>query len=108
MPKQSDRFEIRDQQMEFAKTMFNNWDESSTGELNLDQITHPLVNLGLATDKPFVEKLLAALDIKPDFRGQLTLTLNDFVKIFRHDKTGDKITQTIKKEVLLKHQDQIF
>lgn len=50
--------------MEFAKELFLVWDDNGTGHLNLDEISVPLVALGLSTDTEFVAKLVSSLDQK--------------------------------------------
>jgi Ca2+-binding EF-hand superfamily protein len=46
---------------EFAKNLFKIWDADGGGSLDVDEISLPLIALGLSTDTGFVEKLLKAI-----------------------------------------------
>ena len=46
---------------EFAKSLFKIWDADGGGFLDVDEISLPLISLGLSTDTGFVEKLIKAL-----------------------------------------------
>jgi hypothetical protein len=49
---------------EFAKSLFKIWDADGGGFLDVDEISLPLISLGLSTDTGFVEKLIKALKQK--------------------------------------------
>lgn len=42
--------------------MFILWDDDGSGELDITEITKPLITLGLSTDSQFVKKLIKALN----------------------------------------------
>lgn len=46
---------------EFAKQLFKIWDADGGGSLDVDEISLPLIALGLSTDTGFVEKLIKTL-----------------------------------------------
>lgn len=46
---------------EFAKSLFKIWDSDGGGSLDVDEISLPLISLGLSTDTGFVEKLVKAI-----------------------------------------------
>ena len=46
---------------EFAKSLFKIWDADGGGSLDVDEISLPLISLGLSTDTGFAEKLIKAL-----------------------------------------------
>ena len=48
----------------FAKDLFKIWDDDNSGILDLNEISHPLVALGLSTDTKFVAKLVKSLGSK--------------------------------------------
>lgn len=50
----------------------------------------------------FIQKLLEALKSKKCSPENLSLTLKDFVKIFRTDKVGERITKQIKEAFIEK------
>ena len=83
----NDRVQTKDQ-IDFARKLFYSWDDDGSGILDLDEIAEPLIALGLAPDKVFVAQLIKSLDSK--FLNQkdedLSVTLKDFLKIFRSGK----------------------
>jgi Ca2+-binding EF-hand superfamily protein len=48
----------------FAKDLFKIWDENDSGKLDLEELTLPLVALGLVSDTSFVKKLMKSLSAK--------------------------------------------
>ena len=48
--------------IEFAKELFSIWDEDESGKLEIDELTLPLIALGLSTDSNFIKKLLSVSD----------------------------------------------
>jgi hypothetical protein len=42
--------------------LFSIWDEDKSGKLEVDEITLPLIALGLSSDSSFVVKLMKAID----------------------------------------------
>lgn len=80
--------------LEFAKNLFIFWDDDGSGILEAEELIKPLVGLGLAADSKFTTKLLQALESgsgKVSAKEDLKIKLHDFVKIFKSDKTSDKI-----------------
>lgn len=90
-----DQINLKDQ-IEFAKKLFFSWDDDGSGVLEIDEISEPLIALGLAPDKKFVAQLIKSLDSKflNTVDEDLKVTLKDFLKIFRTDK--------LKKDFILK------
>ena len=97
---QDDRIQLKDQ-IEFAKKLFYSWDDDGSGVLEIDEIWEPLIALGLAPGKEFVFQLIKSLDpkfLKYESCGELgengdsstskelSVTLRDFLKIFRSDR----------------------
>jgi len=81
----------KEKHFEFAKDLFKIWDADGGGFLDVDEISLPLIALGLSTDTGFVEKLIRSLVSKKKKDGQeservdiddLSFTLKDFVTIF--------------------------
>ena len=84
--------------IEFATNLFISWDDDGSGVLEADEIIKPLISLGLAPNSDFAVKLLQALD--PKSKGQksesaLSITLQDFVKIFRSNKVSEALLNLI-------------
>ena len=88
----------KEKHVEFAKDLFKMWDDDNSGVLDLNEIAHPLVALGLSTDSKFVAKLIQSLDSKKNRRNdtELQCTLKDFVNIFKADKLGERISKIVK------------
>ncbi len=92
--------------IEFAKNLFILWDDDGSGELDITEITKPLITLGLSTDSQFVKKLIKALNERrrptsPSRRVEgaeenLTLELADFVRIFGSDASSNKIAEVLR------------
>ncbi|CAI2382258.1 unnamed protein product [Moneuplotes crassus] len=95
-----DRVNIKDQ-IEFAKKLFFSWDDDGSGVLEIDEISEPLITLGLAPDKKFVVQLIKSLDSKFEsiVDEELSITLKDFLKIFRNDR--------LKKDFVLKSERKL-
>jgi Ca2+-binding EF-hand superfamily protein len=81
----------KEKHFEFSKDLFKIWDADGGGFLDVDEISLPLIALGLSTDTGFVEKLIRSLVSKKKKDGQeservdiddLSFTLKDFVTIF--------------------------
>jgi hypothetical protein len=43
--------------LEFARELFNSWDDDGSGVLEISEIVRPLVALGLSPDETFVVKV---------------------------------------------------
>ena len=86
--------------IKFAKDLFLSWDDDGSGVLEEEEIVHPLLSLGLASDSAFARQLISTLDPKADKPGhdEYSLTLKDFVKIFNIDKFTQKMTDMVKRE----------
>jgi hypothetical protein len=95
-----EKIDLKDQ-IEFAKKLFYSWDDDGSGVLEIDEISEPLIALGLAPDQKFVVQLIKSLDSK--FLNidddDLSITLKDFLKIFRSDR--------LKKDFVLKPEKKI-
>ncbi len=50
--------------IEFAKDLFKIWDEDESGKLDLEELTLPLIALGLVNDTSFVKQLMKSLSSK--------------------------------------------
>jgi len=68
--------------------LFYSWDDDGSGILEIDEVSEPLITLGLAPDKKFVVQLIRSLDSKFENVEDEDLSINykDFLKIFRSDK----------------------
>ena len=79
--------------IKFAEKLFYSWDDDGSGILELDEIADQLISLKLAPDKIFVLQLIRSLD--PKFLHQkedeISVTLKDFLKIFKEDKYMDNL-----------------
>ena len=87
--------------IEFAKNLFISWDDDGSGVLEAEEIVKPLVGLGLSSDSKFAIKILQALDPKASIGGHratddLSITLKDFVKIFKNDKVSEHLVKILK------------
>jgi Ca2+-binding EF-hand superfamily protein len=91
----------KEKHFEFAKDLFKIWDADGGGFLDVDEISLPLIALGLSTDTGFVEKLIKSLKKKKapkegDDEDDLSFTLKDFVSIFKADRIGERISKKVK------------
>jgi len=70
--------------------------------LEVDELTLPLIALGLSNDSSFVLKLLRSIDSeKFDGNRELAkITIKDFSKIFKKDFINEKIISVIKTTIL--------
>ena len=48
------KYHEKEKHVDFAKDLFMIWDDDNSQTLTLDELTEPLVALGLSTDKLFV------------------------------------------------------
>jgi Ca2+-binding EF-hand superfamily protein len=78
-------------QIEFITKLFYSWDDDGSGILELDEIAGPLIALGLAPDREFVGQLIRSIDQKflKKNDDQLSITINDFLKIFKKQNLGN-------------------
>jgi hypothetical protein len=111
----------KEKHFEFAKELFKIWDADGGGFLDVDEISLPLISLGLSTDTSFVEKLIKSLTMKKskakpspaeggdsnDGIHDLTFTLKDFVTIFKADRVGERMSKKIKEESTRKKQARL-
>ena len=74
--------------MSLPNKLFYSWDDDGSGILEIDEVSEPLITLGLAPDKKFVVQLIRSLDSKFENVEDEDLSINykDFLKIFRSDK----------------------
>ena len=96
--------------IEFATNLFISWDDDGSGELEADEVIKPLISLGLAPNSDFAVKLLQALDPKSKGKSNasnLSITLQDFVKIFRSNKVSEALLNLIQKESEKRHKSNI-
>lgn len=86
--------------IQFAKDLFMTWDDDASGVLEADEIVGPLISLGLVPNAQFAIKLLQALDhrLKNKDADELTITLKDFIKIFRTSKAAQAILDLVQRE----------
>lgn len=93
--------------LEFAKDIYLSWDENGDGDIDENEIIKPLVSLGLAPDSAFARKICQSLDprtAKQKEKGEMiSLTLDDFVRIFKNDKISDALMAVIAKESEKRH-----
>lgn len=77
--------------IQFARELFLSWDTDQDGIIREDELVKPLVSLGLAPDHKFARKICLSLDPKEHTRGNepVELHLEDFLRIFKSDKTSD-------------------
>ena len=55
--------------IDFAKLLFQMWDDDGSGNLEANELVHPLLALGLASDPTFAYKLCSILDPKAGQKG---------------------------------------
>lgn len=112
--------------------MFKIWDADGGGSLDVDEVSLPLISLGMSTDTGFVEKLIKALKSKKnkpakktaekqkmsqstvsmgedaaageDDEDDLSFTLKDFVTIFESDRVGERITRKVQEVCRMKQE----
>lgn len=48
--------------IEFATELFSIWDEDESGKLEVDELSLPLIALGLSTDSIFIKRLLSSIN----------------------------------------------
>lgn len=94
--------EVNRKNIQFAKDLFVSWDDDGSGILEAEEIIRPLISLGLAPNSNFAIMLLQALDPKPK-KGrkelnEITITLQEFIKIFRSNKVSEALFNLITKE----------
>ena len=82
-----------------AKELFACWDQERRGFLDIDVLAENLISFGLSLSKDQVIKLIRAIKGKAD---DDEITLKGFLKIFEKDSFGDKATNLIKRECLMK------
>lgn len=76
--------------IEFAKELFKIWDENDTGKLNLEELTLPLIALGLINDTTFIMRLLKSISNRGSSKAgnmpeKTDITIVEFVKIFKNN-----------------------
>jgi len=93
--------------LEFAKDIYLSWDENGNGDMDSNEIVKPLMSLGLAPNSAFARKICQALvprTAKQKERGEdISLTLDDFVRIFKNDKISDALMVVITRESEKRH-----
>jgi hypothetical protein len=101
----------KEKHFEFAKDLFKIWDSDGGGFLDVDEISLPLISLGLSTDSGFVEKLIKSLKQKKLKHAEdtmpsddLSFTLKDFVSIFNADRVGEKISAIVQEECIRREE----
>ena len=132
MKKRGNKQRSKEKHFEFAKELFKIWDADGGGFLDVDEISLPLIALGLSTDTGFVEKLIKALKRKkPSVANarssmeskatlaslqsaneaeveDLSFTLKDFVSIFQADRIGERISRKVKEVCRQKQERKIM
>lgn len=104
----------KEKHFEFARDLFKIWDSDNGGFLDFDEISLPLISLGLSTDSGFVRKLIKSLKRKKQGEtllsgeeasiADISFTLKDFVSIFKADKIGEKISNAVLEECLRRQE----
>lgn len=94
--KRTKDYQTKEKHVDFAKELFQIWDEDGSGVLELNELAIPLVSLGLSTDVGFVAKLIESLTDIGSAKDEIRISLKDFVKIFNVDKVGEKMSDIVK------------
>ena len=101
--------EMTQKTIEFATELFRCWDLDASGFISETELIKPLVSLGLAPDHRFARKICVALDPKQGQREvgeKITLKLDDFLKIFKHDKVSEQLMQILQRETEIRMRKQ--
>ena len=64
LKKRGHKHRSKEKHFEFAKELFKIWDSDGGGFLDVNEISLPLIALGLSTDEGFVKKLIKSLKKK--------------------------------------------
>ena len=100
--------------VQFAREFFEIVDDTDTGGCYLNELSLPLIALGLSSDSSFIEKVLKAINpfkfgdksgIENPFEHN-EMSLQDFIKIFKKDQVSEKLTDTIKSIVVTKKREK--
>ncbi len=51
------------ERVQFAKSIFTTWDTNKNGRLDVKEIAHPMMSLGLSHNYQFVEKVLNSITV---------------------------------------------
>ena len=100
--------------VQFAREFFEIVDDKDSGGVDLNQLSVPLIALGLSSDSAFIEKVLKA--INPFKFGEKSgvlnpfeinaMSLKDFIKIFKKDQVSEKLTDAIRSLVVAEKEEQ--
>jgi hypothetical protein len=83
--------------IKFAKELFLSWDINGDGSITQDELIKPLVGLGLVPDHKFAAKICYALENTKSEHGNVELTAEDFLKIFKPDRNQDHLMKILKR-----------
>ena len=51
------------ERVQFAKSIFTTWDTNKNGRLDVNEIAHPMMTLGLSHNFQFVEQVLNSISV---------------------------------------------
>jgi hypothetical protein len=74
-------------------------DLNNEGKLNVDEMSIPLVALGLSSDTKFIEMICRSIQPERFKNGNGFLTIQDFMKVFNKDHFADRLLNAIIKRV---------
>ena len=94
--------------IEFSRELFKIWDEDESGNLEVDELTLPLIALGLSNDSSFVYKILRSIDYEKFKSKNERISIKDFTKIFKKDFMGEKVIDVIKQAVLKMRRQKLI
>jgi len=91
----------------FSAQFFKIMDEDGGG-VDLNELSFPLIALGLATNTDFVKKVMKILAPQKFSSGEFDqqLTVKEFSSLFRSDQVGDKMVKRIKDELYQQKLDE--
>ena len=102
--------------VQFAKEFFEIVDSNDSGGVLRDELSVPLIALGLSSDSSFIEKVLKAVNpFKFGDKSGLDdpfelneMSLKDFIKIFKKDQVSEKITDAIRDIVISEKEAKLI
>ena len=102
--------------VQFAKEFFEIVDNNDSGGVLRDELSVPLIALGLSSDSSFIEKVLKAVNpFKFGDKSGLDdpfelneMSLKDFIKIFKKDQVSEKLTDAIRDIVISEKEAKLI
>lgn len=89
--------ELKKEQIQLGKDVFQTWDEDGGGSLSKDEIFRAFIKMGLSQDHHFAEKVLSTM--KTDGNFDEDIELKDFIRIFKDDELSDFAINAINQEI---------